>query len=56
LGAIIGGIAGGGKGAAIGAAIGEGAGAGSVYVQGDKDLILDPGTQMMVRATTPSRE
>ena len=56
LGAIIGGIAGGGKGAAIGAAIGAGAGAGSVYVQGDKDLILDPGTQMMVRATTPSRE
>jgi hypothetical protein len=56
LGAIIGGIAGGGKGAAIGAAIGAGAGAGSVYVQGDKDLILDPGTQMMVRVTTPSRE
>jgi hypothetical protein len=51
LGAIIGGIAGGGKGAAIGA----GAGAGSVYVQGDKDLILDPGTQMMARVTTPSR-
>jgi outer membrane lipoprotein SlyB len=56
IGAIIGGIAGGGKGAAIGAAIGAGAGAGSVYVQGDKDLILDPGTQMMVRAATPSRE
>jgi outer membrane lipoprotein SlyB len=56
LGAIIGGIAGGGKGAAIGAAIGAGAGAGSVYVQGDKDLILDPGTQMMVRAATPARE
>ena len=56
LGAIIGGIAGGGKGAAIGAIIGAGAGAGSVYVQGDKDLILDPGTQMMARATTPSRE
>jgi hypothetical protein len=56
LGAIIGSIAGGGKGAAIGAAIGAGAGAGSVYVQGDKDLILDPGTQMMVRVTPPSRE
>lgn len=56
LGAIIGGIVGGGKGAAIGAIIGAGGGAGSVYVQGDKDLILDPGTQMMVRATTPSRE
>src|SRR6266511_3004417 len=56
LGAIIGGIAGGGKGAAIGAAIGAGAGAGSVYVQGDKDLILDPGTQMVVRVRTTSRE
>jgi hypothetical protein len=56
LGAIIGGIAGGGKGAAIGAIIGAGAGAGSVYVQGDKDLILDPGTQMMARPTIPSRE
>ena len=51
LGAIIGGIAGGGKGAAIGAIIGAGAGAGSVYVQGDKDLILEPGAQMIVRAT-----
>jgi hypothetical protein len=56
LGAIIGGIAGGGKGAAIGASIGAGAGAGSVFVQGDKDLILDPGTQMMVRVRTTSRE
>jgi hypothetical protein len=51
LGAIIGSIAGGGKGAAIGAIIGAGAGAGSVYVQGDKDLILEPGAQMIVRAT-----
>jgi hypothetical protein len=51
LGAIIGGIAGGGKGVAIGAIIGAGAGAGSVYVQGDKDLILDPGAQMIVRST-----
>jgi hypothetical protein len=49
LGAIIGGIAGGGKGAGIGAIIGAGAGAGSVYVQGDKDLILEPGMQMLVR-------
>ena len=49
LGAIIGGIAGGGKGVAIGAIIGAGAGAGSVYVQGDKDLILESGAQMIVR-------
>jgi hypothetical protein len=24
--------------------------------KGDRDLILDPGTQMMARVTTPSRE
>jgi hypothetical protein len=55
LGAIIGGIVGGGKGAAIGAIIGAGAGAGSVYVQGDKDLILEPGAQMTVRVAYPVR-
>jgi hypothetical protein len=55
LGAIIGGIAGGGKGAAIGAIIGAGAGAGAVYVQGDKDLILEPGAQMIVRVDYPVR-
>lgn len=49
LGAIIGAIAGGGKGAAIGALIGAGVGAGSVFVQGNKDLILEPGTEMEVR-------
>ena len=56
LGAIIGGIAGGGKGAAIGAIAGAGAGAGSVYVQGQKDLILDVGTEMTVRTSAPQRE
>jgi hypothetical protein len=55
LGAIIGGIAGGGKGAAIGAIIGAGAGAGSVYVQGDKDLILEPGAQMALRVAYPEQ-
>ncbi|HWQ33847.1 MAG TPA: hypothetical protein VNQ79_13435 [Blastocatellia bacterium] len=55
VGAIIGAIAGGGKGAAIGAIIGAGVGAGSVYVQGNKDLILDPGTEMIIRATGPRR-
>lgn len=53
LGGIIGAIAGGGKGAAIGAIIGAGVGAGSVYVQGKKDVLLDEGTQMVVRAAAP---
>src|SRR5262249_48206662 len=55
LGAIIGGIAGGGKGAAIGAAVGGGLGAGSVFVQGGKELILDPGTEILVRSAAPAR-
>jgi hypothetical protein len=55
LGAIIGGIAGGGKGAAIGAAIGAGVGAGSVFVQDGKDLILSPGTEMLIRTAAPAR-
>lgn len=52
LGAIIGAIAKGGKGAAIGAIIGAGVGAGSVFIQGKKELILDKGTEMSVRTTT----
>jgi hypothetical protein len=56
LGAIIGGIAGGGKGAAIGAAIGAGVGVGSVFIQGGKDLILDPGTEILIRTAAPARE
>jgi outer membrane lipoprotein SlyB len=55
LGAIIGGIAGGGKGAAIGAAIGGGVGVGSVYIQGGKELILDPGTEILIRTAAPAR-
>ncbi len=55
IGAIIGGIAGGGKGAAIGAILGAGVGAGSVYVQGNKDLIFDPGTELSVRTFGPKR-
>lgn len=55
VGAIIGAIAGGGKGAAIGAAIGATVGAGSVVIEGNKDLILDPGTEMIIRATGPDR-
>ena len=53
VGAIIGAIAGGGKGAAIGAILGAGGGAGSVYVQGRDDLILEPGTELTIRATGP---
>lgn len=53
LGAIIGGIAGGGKGAAIGAAIGAGAGAGSVLIDGGKDLVLEPGTEILIRTAAP---
>jgi hypothetical protein len=55
LGAIIGGIAGGGKGAAIGAVLGGGVGAGSVFVQGGKELVLEPGTEILIRSAAPAR-
>ena len=55
VGAIIGAIAGGGKGAAIGAIIGAGAGAGSIYVEGRNELELDRGTELMIRASAPTR-
>lgn len=55
LGAIIGGIAGGGKGAAIGAILGGGVGAGSVYVQDGKDLVMSPGTELLIRTASPAR-
>lgn len=48
-GAIIGGIIGGGKGAVIGLLLGGAAGVGTVYVEGNKDLILDQGTEMVIR-------
>lgn len=48
-GAILGGIVGGGKGALIGLIVGGAAGVGTVYVEGNKDLVLDPGTEMIVR-------
>ncbi|MFN0120444.1 MAG: hypothetical protein ACKV2V_08080 [Blastocatellia bacterium] len=54
LGAIIGAMTKGGKGAAIGAIIGAGVGAGSVYIQGRKELILDKGTEMSVRTKAVS--
>lgn len=54
-GAILGGIIGGGKGAVIGLILGGAAGVGSVYVEGDKDLILDPGTEMVIRTVSKER-
>ena len=47
--------AGGGKGAAIGAILGAGVGAGSVFVQDGKDLILEPGTEILIRSAAPAR-
>mgnify|MGYP001576277691 CR=1 FL=1 len=54
LGAIIGGVAGGGKGAAIGAVIGAGVGAGSVFIEGGKELTLEPGTEILIRSAAPA--
>jgi outer membrane lipoprotein SlyB len=54
-GAILGGIIGGGKGALIGLILGGAAGVGSVYVEGDKDLVLDPGTEMVIRTVSKER-
>jgi hypothetical protein len=51
VGAIVGGIAGGGKGAAIGLIIGGAGGAGSLAVQGSKELKIESGTEMLVRVT-----
>ncbi|MEK6285177.1 MAG: hypothetical protein AABO57_05500 [Acidobacteriota bacterium] len=49
-GAVIGGIAGGGKGAAIGMIVGGAAGAGSIAIEGSKELKLESGTEMLIRA------
>jgi hypothetical protein len=51
IGAIIGAIAGGGKGAAIGATIGGGAATGGVMSQRGKDIRLEPGQQLRIRAS-----
>jgi hypothetical protein len=50
-GAIIGGIAGGGKGAAIGLILGGAGGAGSLAINGHKELRLESGTEMLVHIT-----
>lgn len=51
VGAIVGGIAGGGKGAAIGLIIGGAGGAGSLAINGSKELKIESGTEMLVRVT-----
>ena|SRR5437870_4968558 len=50
-GAIIGGIAGGGKGAAIGLVLGGAGGAGSIAMNGSKELKVESGTEMLVHVT-----
>jgi hypothetical protein len=42
---------GGGKGAAIGLILGGAGGAGSLAVQGSKELKLESGTELLVRVT-----
>jgi len=48
---LIGGIAGGGKGAAIGLILGGAGGAGSLAINGSKELKLESGTEMLVHVT-----
>jgi hypothetical protein len=48
-GAVIGGITGGAKGAIIGLVLGGAAGVGTVYIEGNNDLILENGTEMVIR-------
>ena len=50
-GAIIGGIAGGGKGAAIGLILGGAGGAGSIAMQGGKEIKIESGTELLVHVT-----
>jgi len=50
-GAVVGGLIGGGKGVAAGMIIGGAAGAGSIAVQGSKELRLEAGSEMLVRVT-----
>ena len=50
-GAIIGGIAGGGKGAAIGLILDGAGGAGSLAINGSKELRLESGTELLVHVT-----
>jgi hypothetical protein len=49
IGGVLGGLIGGRKGVAIGLIIGAGVSAGSLIVDGSKELRLDPGTEMLIR-------
>jgi hypothetical protein len=51
VGAIVGGLAGGGKGAAIGLIIGGAGGAGSLAVNGSKELKIESGTELLMHVT-----
>lgn len=51
-GAVIGGIAGGRKGAAIGMIVGGAAGAGSIAVDGSKELKIERGTEILIRVNS----
>jgi hypothetical protein len=55
IGAIIGAVVGGGQGAAIGAAIGGAVGTGSVLSKRGKDVRLDRGQRLKIRAATETR-
>jgi hypothetical protein len=48
-GALVGALAGGGKGALVGLLVGGAAGVGTVYVEGNNDLILDNGSEVVIR-------
>lgn len=50
IGGVLGGLIGGGKGALIGILVGGGAGAGSLIIDGEKELRLESGTEMEIRA------
>ena len=54
-GAVIGGVVGGAKGAVLGAILGGAAGVGTVYVEGNKDLILDRGTELVIKTAGRQR-
>ncbi len=55
-GAVIGGIVGGVTGAIVGAVVGGAAGVGTVAIEGNKDLILEPGTEMQIRVARNTRD
>jgi hypothetical protein len=54
IGGILGGLIGGRKGVAIGLLVGGGAGAGSLVIDGRKELRLEAGTEMLIRTLKTS--